>query len=209
MEKKTYEMYIDENDIESGIQKISLVADPAIMEGWIFLSANKKPVELKTLNEEKRLVVGPALIPNIKIPRIDDKTKEEYYITFPESTIELASQLYLKRMHIHSANIEHSEDVDGVSLVESWIIQNPQLDKATALGFDLPKGTWMTALKIDNDNVWEEYVKTGVVKGFSIEGALNHREVAMSQSEDDKVLAELKKLLQDYRETLGDTQTEE
>lgn len=197
MEKKVYEMYIDENDLESGVQKLSLVESPAIMENWVYLSTAKRPIELKTMNEEKRLVVGPALIPGIRIPRIDESTGEEYDITFPESTIELASQLYMKRLNNNNSNIEHSEDVDGVSLVESWIITDPEMDKSKSFGFNLPKGTWMTALKIDNDEVWESYIKTGKLRGISIEAALNHKEVEMSK-EDDLTLEEIKRMLNEF-----------
>lgn len=205
MEKKVYEMYIDAEDETSGVFKISLVADPALEIDWVKLSKDKRKVDMKTMSEQKRIVVGPSLIPDLKIPRIDDATGEEYFITFPEKTIELASQLYLKRMLIHSANVEHSEDVDGVSLVESWIISDPKNDKAAALGFDLPKGTWMTALKIENDELWNEYISTGALRGISIEASLEHREIALASQEEElakQKLAELKEVVSQFLETI-------
>lgn len=197
MERKVYEMWIDENDPESGITKLSMVADPAIESGWVALSEAKRPLKLKTLSEEKRLVTGPALIPNIQIKRFDEKTNEEYFITFPEKTIELASQLYMKRLYNNNVNIEHSQDVTGVSLVESWIVSDSSMDKSVSLGFDHPKGTWFVSLKISSDEIWNEYVKSGELTGISIEGSLGHREMTMS-SDDDKIVNEIKSLLNDY-----------
>jgi hypothetical protein len=199
MEKKVYEMVINPEDPESGVYKLSLVESPAIGEEWIYLSKQQSVVKMKTLSEEKRLIVGPALIPGIRIPRINEETLEEYDITFPEDTVELAAQLYMKRLYNNQTNIEHSQDVSGVSVVESWIISDPEMDKSKSLGLNLPKGTWMTALKVDNEEVWTDYVKSGKVKGISIEGLLEYKEIKMS--EEDKNLQEIKNLLNEFYST--------
>jgi hypothetical protein len=199
MEKKVYEMVINPEDPESGVYKLSLVESPAIGEEWIYLSKQQNVVKMKTLSEEKRLIVGPALIPGIRIPRINEETLEEYDITFSEDTVELAAQLYMKRLYNNQTNIEHDQDVSGVSVVESWIISDPEMDKSKSLGLNLPKGTWMTALKVDNDEVWTDYVKSGKVKGISIEGLLEYKEVKMS--EEDKNLQEIKNLLNEFYST--------
>ena len=199
MEKKVYEMVINPEDPESGVYKLSLVESPAIGEEWIYLSKQQSVVKMKTLSEEKRLIVGPALIPGIRIPRINEETLEEYDITFSEDTVELAAQLYMKRLYNNQTNIEHDQDVSGVSVVESWIISDPEMDKSKSLGLNLPKGTWMTALKVDNEEVWTDYVKSGKVKGISIEGLLEYKEVKMS--EEDKNLQEIKNLLNEFYST--------
>jgi hypothetical protein len=194
--KKVYEMVINPEDPESGVYKLSLVEAPAIGEEWIYLSKQHSVVKMKTLSEEKRLIVGPALIPGIRIPRINEETLEEYDITFSEDTVELAAQLYMKRLYNNQTNIEHSQDVSGVSVVESWIISDPEMDKSKSLGLNLPKGTWMTALKVDNDGLWNDYIKSGKVKGISIEALLEYKEVKMS--EEDKNLQEIKNLLNEF-----------
>jgi hypothetical protein len=197
--KKVYEMVINPEDPESGVYKLSLVEAPAIGEEWIYLSKQHSVVKMKTLSEEKRLIVGPALIPGIRIPRINEETLEEYDITFSEDTVELAAQLYMKRLYNNQTNIEHSQDVSGVSVVESWIISDPEMDKSKSLGLNLPKGSWMTALKVDNDGLWNDYIKSGKVKGISIEALLEYKEVKMS--EEDKNLQEIKNLLNEFYST--------
>ena len=64
---------------------------------------------------------------------------------------------------------EHEKKLSGMSVVESWIIDDTKTDKSRFYGFDLPKGTWMISMKVNNDDVWKD-VKEGKVKGFSIEG---------------------------------------
>jgi hypothetical protein len=108
----------------------------------------------------------------------------------------------MKRLYNNNVNIEHSQDVTGVSLVESWIVSDSSMDKSVSLGFDHPKGTWFVSLKVSSDELWNEYVKTGELTGISIEGLLNHREITMSSdneiSEEDKTIEKIKSLLNDY-----------
>ena len=89
------ELIIDDKDETSGIDAVSVVSSPAIEENFIAL--NKHEVELKKIDEEKRLLMGAALVPNKQIYRVNDKTKEEYYIYFSEQTVRKASELFLKR----------------------------------------------------------------------------------------------------------------
>ena len=112
--------------------------------------------------------MGALLIPNKPIYR---KNKEgEYYIYFSKDTIEKASQLYLKKEIKSNSTLEHQHEINGLTLVESWIVEDEKFDKSRKYGFDVPVGTWMGSVKVDNDEVWNEYVKSGKVKGFSIEG---------------------------------------
>ena len=66
--------------------------------------------------------------------------------------------------------LEHAAELSGLSVVESWIVEDPQKDKTAIYGMELPEGTWMVSMKVNNDDIWNNYVKTGRVKGFSIEG---------------------------------------
>jgi hypothetical protein len=96
MAKKIYKMFIDEEDQESGVFAISLVENPAIESNWVYLSKHYK-IELATASADKQLLIGPVLIPNKEIPRIDQETGEEYSIVFDEDVIEKAAQLFLQR----------------------------------------------------------------------------------------------------------------
>jgi len=187
--RRKYRMFIDEEDIESGVYAISLVESPAIEENWIYLSKQYK-IELAEANNEKRLLIGPVLIPNKEIPRIDPETGEEYDIVFDEKVIEKAAQLFLQRQHNNDSTLEHSGEIDDVSVVESWIVADSNADKSNAYGLSYPKGTWVVMTKVNNDNVWEDYVKTGKVKGFSLEGLFGHNLVEASKQTAELVLSE-------------------
>lgn len=160
------ELLLDEESLQAGIQAISVVEAPAIEEDFIALKEEER-VELKTIDKEKRLLMGAALIPNKPIYRRNGE--DEYYIYFSQETVRKASELFFINGNQNKATLEHQMDVQGTSVVESWIIEGDQ-DKSRMYGMDLPVGTWMVSMKILNDELWEGYVKSGKVKGFSIEG---------------------------------------
>ena len=150
----------------SGIEAISLVSAGAIEEDFITLKSQE--VKLAEVSSEKRILLGALLVPNKPIYR---KTgDDEYYIYFSKNTIEKASQLYLMNGNQNNATLEHQHSLNGLTLVESWLVEDKVHDKSRKYGLDVPIGTWMGAVKVNNDDVWEEFVKTGLVKGFSIEG---------------------------------------
>ena len=180
------ELIIDDKDETSGIDAVSVVSSPAIEENFIAL--NKHEVELKKIDEEKRLLMGAALIPNKQIYRVNDK-KEEYYIFFSEQTVRKASELFLKRSNQNNATYEHKNKLSGMSVVESWIIEDTKQDKSAKYGFDLPVGTWMISMKVDNDEVWND-VKEGKVKGFSIEGYFADKYEMKAKLSNDELLIE-------------------
>ena len=176
------ELIIDEKDETSGIDAVSLVESPAIESN--FLALKKHEVELKEIDAEKRIVLGAALIPNKQIYRTNEK-KEEYYIYFSEATVRKASELFLMNGNQNNATLEHNEKLKGMSVVESWIVESEN-DKSKNYGFDVPKGTWMIAMKVNNDKVWQQ-VKEGKIKGFSIEGYFADK-YEMSLQDDEQIL---------------------
>ena len=193
MEKpKIIELIIDENDLQTGIHAVSVVHSPAIEENFIALS--KHEIELKEVDAEKKILMGAALVPNKQILRAD-KDGKGYYIYFSEDTIKKASELFLMRSNQNNATLEHKEKLNGMSVVESWVIDNPEMDKSKEYGFNLPKGTWMIAMKVNNEDIWKD-VKAGKVKGFSIEGYFADK-YEMSQEKDEKqeIINKLKELL--------------
>ena len=152
--------------IFSGIEAISLVESPAIEEDFIALKSQE--VKLAEVSSEKRILMGALLVPNKPIYR--KNAEDEYYIYFSKKTIEKASQLYLMNGNQNNTTLEHLHKLKGLTLVESWLIEDEVHDKSRKYGLDVPVGTWMGAVKVNSDEVWDEYVKTGKVKGFSIEG---------------------------------------
>lgn len=182
-------MVLNEESDKQGVYAVSVVNAPAIEEDWVAL--NKHLVELKSIDEEKRILMGAALIPNKQIYRKDEKIGE-FYIYFSKDTIEKASQLFLKRNKQNNATYEHMKEIEGMSVVESWIIENSKIDKSALHGFELPEGTWMISMKVDNDEVWKK-VKEGEIKGFSIEGYFESKtELAKHDSKLDEIIEILK-----------------
>jgi hypothetical protein len=151
---------------EDGIEAISLVDRPAIESNFITL-AKEYEMNLAEVDIEKKILMGPALIPNKMIFRKDGESK--YQVYFSEKTVEQASQMYLQNGNQSNATLQHKNKIVGMSLVESWIITDPEMDKSKSYGFNLPKGTWMVSMKANNQEIWAK-AKSGEIKGFSIEG---------------------------------------
>ena len=162
---KIVELILDENS-ELGIEAISVVENPAIEEDFIALKSQE--IKLAEVDKEKRILMGALLVPNKPIYRRSGE--DEYYIYFSKDTVEKASQMYLMQGNQNNSTLEHQYELNGLSLVESWIVEDKVHDKSVKYGMDLPIGTWVGSVKVNNDKVWNEFVKTGKVKGFSIEG---------------------------------------
>ncbi len=161
-----YELLIDGK--ENLVDAISLVDYPAIEKNWMTF---KKETNLTTvkLSKDKQVITGPIMIPNKLIYRFEPSTNNEYYVWFKEETIVELSQMYMKEKLQYNTTIQHESDVDNVFLFESWIVENPEIDKAKELGYNVPKGTWMGSMKVNDSEVWAK-IKSGEVNGFSIEG---------------------------------------
>jgi len=195
---KIVELIISEDNLENedGVFAISLVEEPAIEEHWIALNKQKKDEKVITfakLDEDKRLLIAPALIPNKQIIRVSPDG-EDYYVYFSRKTINRASQLFLQNHHQSEATYQHEHKVNDITVVESWI-KEFTIDKSVNYGFEhLPVGTWFVTMKVDNDEVWEK-VKNGDVKGFSIEGYFTDKMQEMSKTEEDVILERIKEII--------------
>ena len=183
---KLIELILDESMALTGIDAISLVEHPAIEEDFIALNSQK--VEFATQSEEKRILMGAALVPNKPIYRVDGDN--EFYVYFSEGTIRKASELFFQKAKQNNATLEHEVGINGLTVVESWIIEDETHDKSRKYGFELPVGTWMVSMKVNNPEIWDGWVKTGRVKGFSIEGyfvdKLNFAKQEMEQIEEQE-----------------------
>ena len=181
---KTYELFIDENDFQDGIHAISLVSDPAIESDWITLSKNKKEIKLKTINDEKRILMGAALIPEKLIYRKNEATGEEFNIVFSKDTVRKASELFFKQGFQSESTLEHEINLHDNKVVERWIVEDSNKDKTALYDVEGPVGTWVVSMKIENDQVYQ-MAKEGLIKGFSIEGYFSDK--AINQSKQEKI----------------------
>ena len=193
---KIIELILDDDEA-IGVEAISVVENPAIESDFIAL--NNQEIKLAEISKEKRLLMGALLIPKKPIYRRNGE--EEYYIFFSEKTVAKASQMYLQNGNQSNSTLEHDAQLEDLTLVESWIVEDKAKDKTALYGLDVPVGTWMGSVKVENDEIWNDYVKTGKVKGFSIEGYFADKlerpneELKEDLSAEEKVIEELKKLL--------------
>jgi hypothetical protein len=184
---KLYELILDNaEDADSGVFALSLVSDPAIQANWVYFSKEgKQQIQFATIDNDKRTIVAPVLIPDMHILRIDSDTGEEYKVYFTKETVEQLAQKYLQNGYQSKATFEHLENIDGeVTVVESWVSKSATKDKS-ALYFNrsFPIGTWFVTMKVNDETLWQEYVKTGVVKAISLEGIFDHKLVKASKIE--------------------------
>ena len=135
-----------------------------------------------TALDEQQMLVGPLMVPNKLILRKDDNG-DAYYVYFTEDTIKKIAYKMMKDKLIDRVNLEHDNDsvVEDAYMVETWLVEDPETDKSRKYGFNPVKGQWMGMYKIDNKKVWEDYVKTGLVKGFSVEGYFSNYAMSKTQ----------------------------
>ena len=177
------ELFIDEEDEVSGIDAISVVENPAIEEDFIALK--NQEFNLAEVDKEKRILMGAALVPNKPIFRRSGEN--EYYIYFSRETVRKASELFFIRGNQSRSTLEHDIPLNGLTVVESWIVESDQ-DKSRQYNMNVPIGTWMVSMKVLNEDIWENYVKTGKVKGFSIEAYFTDK---MERPQDKSVKDDL------------------
>ena len=182
---KIVELIIQDDNQELAIDAISLVTSPAIEQDFVFFGKEKNNLTFAKVDEEKRILISPALIPEKTILRHDPNTSSDYFVFFSKATVKKASELYLKHNNHHKATYQHQDRISGVLTVESWIIEDSKLDKSTLYGFSLPVGTWMVSLKIENNEIWSK-IKDGELKGLSIEGYFTSKFEEMNKKESNK-----------------------
>jgi hypothetical protein len=166
---KLIELIIDTEMELSGIDAISIVENPAIEENWIALNEQPKEYHFAEVDKEKKIIMGAMLVPDKPIYRRDEENGE-YYIYFSQDTIRKCMEMFFQNGNQSNATFEHQESIKGLTVVESWIVEDTEKDKSNLYNLNVPVGTWMGTIKVENEVIWKDYIKTGKVKGFSIEG---------------------------------------
>jgi len=146
--------------------KITKSHNPANDERYV-LTPNKFSQELA----EKQMFITPIMRADFKIPRVTEDG-EKYEVFFSANTIKQIAYKAMKEQKVHQMNIEHDKNqpVDGVYMVETWLVEDELKDKSKLYGFEPKKGDWYGMFKVDNKEIWADYIKTGKVKGVSLEG---------------------------------------
>jgi hypothetical protein len=202
-----YELRI-EDDMDE-VVAISLVESPAIESDFIYF--DKEVLQFAAVDNEQQMLIGPILVPDKKILRVDGEG-QPYHVFFTKDTVKKLAQNYLQKKYVSNATLEHDKKIKGVDLVESWV-KDGVLDKSNNYGLNLPQGSWVGIFKISDKKLWNDYVKTGKVKGFSIEGLFSHKLIKasimddllmdkeitqLSEQEAAKVLSKIKDMFESY-----------
>jgi hypothetical protein len=190
---KIIELILDEEEFDTGVDAISIVESPAIESDFVALK--NQEIKLAEVDKEKKILMGALLIPDKPIYR--NGSEGEYYIFFSKDTIVKASQMFLQNGKQSNSTLEHSKALNGLTLVESWIVEDKAKDKTALYGLDVPVGTWMGSVKVNNEDVWNEYVKTNKVKGFSIEGYFADKMEAPKEAIEEQMAEQLLNQIKD------------
>jgi hypothetical protein len=184
-----YKLVVDEEEL--GLEAVALVDNPAIQVNWQAFN-NSKPIKFQQVGD-RQIVSGPLMIPDLPIYRRDNE-KGEHYVIFDRDTIEQCALKYFKNGLHNSVNIMHDSDevVNGATMIETFFIDKSR-GVETPKGYDeLPDGTWWGTYKITDKNLWENFIKTGEFKGFSVEGLFKYE---YEKQEDAKLIEEITKAL--------------
>ena len=205
------------NKKSKGVFAISLVNAPATGEHYIAMAKQDKIVKFAKVDEEQRILMGLVLQPEQLIYRVDEDGNE-FEMFFSAETIKDFSQNFFQSGFQLNSKLEHDETIENVTFVESWLVADPKKDKSAAYGLSYPVGSWLVSMKVDNDDIWNNYIKTGELKGFSIDGMVELEEVnfksniQMSKS-NKNILALLKQIVsgaeQEVEVTLGSVKSGE
>lgn len=159
---------------DSETYAISMVEAPAIESDFVALAKEEEDkVQVFLESNEKHMCYGAALIPDKDIYR--NNGEQEFYISFTKESIEKMSQDFMKEYRQHEVKTDHEDVANEVCVVESWLVQDSYRDKANALGINVPEGTWMVGMKVNNIETWDR-IKAGELKGFSVESMLTLEE---------------------------------
>jgi len=192
MEKvEVFEIVINDHD-ESGVDYIALVDEPAIMKNFMAFNKQDK-IHFKAADEDKRLIIGAAMIPDLKIFRTDPQ-RGDFYVYFSKETIRQINQKYHRKGFERNVNLMHDKDqhADGVYYVGGFITDE-KMGLKDPEGFNNPEGTWYVIMKVDNDELWNNFIKTGEFKGFSVEGLFD--QIPTSEEKESDILKDIDKLI--------------
>lgn len=173
---------------DSDVSAVSLVEEPAIEEMFVAFGKEEKRPSFYTFTkdeggkDEKHMIVGPALIPDLDIYRYDPDQEFEFFINFPKDVVEKLAHQFVRKGWMDMTE-DHMNFQPEVRVVESWV-KTSENDKSVDYGFDLPIGTWFVQCYVNSVDTWEK-IKKGELNGFSIEAFCNYNEILNKQTKEE------------------------
>ena len=190
------ELVIDKNKLTNEVFALSLVGAPATDSEFVYLSKEDIQIKMSAINQEQKIIVALAMIPDLKMPRVDKVTGEPYEVFFSQETVRDAARMYMQREYNNESTVHHESKVENVGVIESWIVEDPNQDKTNLYGLNAPRGSWAVIMKIDNPIV-EKEIKDGVFNGISIEGSftpVQHERTFLSKETYESVINNFKSI---------------
>jgi hypothetical protein len=160
--------------------------------------ASKKVEKNYFFDEDKRVIVGAAMVPNKMIHRFDE-LGNLYYVFFSAKSIKKMADRFLKQKRTDETSIEHDGiklGSDKVWITESWVSEDPIKDKSAAYGFNLPAGTWFVSMKVEDPKVWD-MIKKKALTGFSVEGLFAEKSFFSKETKQINQIKEILKSIKD------------
>lgn len=193
-----YELRIDQSD-EAGVTAVALVDNPAIGVSWMAFKEQMERIKFEVQNEEKRIIFGPLMIPDMLIFRRDEDGFE-YNVKFTVETIEQIRQRFMKNGYTSQTNPMHisAKMLDGVYMVETFVKDTERGIFPPEQFKDLPDGTWFGGFKVENDEVWNDFIKTGIFTGFSVEGVFQKVKLSNQNNMKKDLFKEVADLFKSY-----------
>ena len=179
MELPIIELTLEE--LEQGIDATALVENPAIQRNWMAFKEHKD-FKFKTHSEDKRILAGALMVADF--PMYRNMNGKEFFVKFSSETIEQLADRMVLNNKLTAFNFEHDAKKELADMhIQQFFIINTELGVNTPMGFEeLPNGSLFAFVKVNNEQVWNDYVKTGIVKGFSIEGNFATKEEFSEQT---------------------------
>jgi hypothetical protein len=188
---ETFELMIDDLlTSELMVDAVALVEEPAIEAGWNAFKGEVKPLRFAEVVADERLIIGPAMIPDLKIFRRDEDGRE-YNVVFSKETIKSIALKFFKKGFQLNTNINHNpaEKKEGVTFFMSFIKDEAKGIKG--LEGNYPDGTWFLGAKVEDDDTWSK-VKKGEITGFSVEGMFKYKKAKITE---DEAMQKIKEIL--------------
>lgn len=188
------------SDDNEGVFMLSLVDEPAIESNWILQSKGIEPIIMKA-EKSKQMLYGAALIPNKVIPRLSEDG-EKFNLIWDAQTIENIAYKFNRENLAKNINFQHSDRMVDGYVAESWIVNNPSIDKSKSLGLNLAKGSWVVGVKINDKQFWNDEIAMGKLKGFSVEALIQKMEFKKIKIEQKSMISKLKERLLSMFDTI-------
>lgn len=195
-----FNLDINDED-ETGINFISIVDVPAIQSQFVALMEAKQILKL-SLDNDKMVLVGKVAIPDVPILQYDNESGDVYFIRLTKDNILKVAQKFARNAFLNNVNVMHTTEKAPAYIYEIWVVEDQEKDKAALYFCDVQVGTLMVKMQVTDRNYWNEYIKSGKFKGFSLEGQFIYKKSDWNINSDNQ--EDLEKRLENIQNQLNE-----